>query len=61
MPAVCVLNIYFMEHSPGTVVLLFQALENDLDNVLIYALESFLNCDLNSDPITVLIMDPIIT
>ena len=45
MLAACVLNIYLMEHSAGTVVLLFHALENDLDNVLIYALEIFLNYD----------------
>ncbi len=37
----------------------FHALENDLDNALNDALENGLNYDLNCDPITVLINEPI--
>ena len=38
---------------------LVYALENDLDDALNNTLETVLNCDLNSDPITVLNMDSI--
>ncbi len=47
----------YIAHRTLSCCALVYALENDLDNALNSALENGLICDLNSDPITVLIKD----